>query len=104
MSELLAAIEDLKVSVATLHRNCVAEAQRPAPALGALVAAIEVLGQVKPAKHVVCPEEYIRNWQNRKAVKPFVLSRRAIRFLHWEPTVVLDPHFHYQMDDQKQNP
>lgn len=104
MSELLAAIEDLKVSAATLRGNWVTEAQRPAPTLAALTSAIEALGQVKAAKNIVCPDEYIRIWQNRKAIKPFVLSPRAIRFLHWEPTVVLDPQFHYQLDDRKHTP
>ena len=94
MSDLLAAIEDLRVSAATFRRNCLTAAERTQPGLSALTATIEALGQVKPASHVLCPEEYVRTWQNRKGVKAFVLSARAIRFLHWEPTVVLDPQLH----------
>src|SRR5437763_52003 len=104
MSDSLSAIEDLRLTLTGFRHTCTSAARRPAPCLSALSAAIETLGQVKPAKQITCPEEYIRAWSGRKATKSFALSARAIRFLHWEPTVVLDTEFHEHLDAQAYTP
>jgi len=101
MSQLLESLEDLRASSTILRRQSEALRQQKAPTLGRLAAAIETLGQNRPAKPLVCPDEYLRAWRERRAGGNVPLLPRAVRFLYWEPQVVLDPAFHSVLDEQK---
>lgn len=101
MSDLLVALQDLRNGSSSLRTRCQEIRERPAPKLGRLVAVAESLARPVAARNLPCPQEYVSAWNDRKNRRGFVLPRRAIRFLHWEPSVVLDPQFHYQLDAQQ---
>src|SRR5262249_340000 len=52
------------------------------------------LGQDRPARPLVCPEEYLTAWRRYAEGANAELAPRALRYLSWEPDVVLDLRFH----------
>src|SRR5712691_11760 len=99
MSELLDVIGDLRASLAELRRRC--DAQLLPPAMAKLTAAVVGLGQDRPAKPPVCPEEYLNEWKATRSGGKTPLPPRALRYLCWEPFAVLDPQFHHHIDEQR---
>lgn len=59
----------------------------------ALEAVVESVGQGRPARPVVCPEEYLKHWKDLLAGRRQDLEPRAIRYLCWEPDVATDSRF-----------
>ncbi|MEW5980723.1 MAG: EH signature domain-containing protein [Acidobacteriota bacterium] len=48
-----------------------------------------------------CPDQYLRAWKAFSRGDPVELGNRAVRYLAWEPDVVLDPRFHRYLRDAK---
>lgn len=63
-----------------------------------LRATIDSLGQVKPAKQVRVPEDYIQQWKEFLTRKRERLESRAGRYLCWEPDVATDARFQDYLD------
>ncbi len=103
-ASLLDAAEALALIRATL-RDIKAEAEfahrTPPPQPEALRAAVEAVGQDRPARQLVCPEEYLRQWQEVRAGQRPELEPRAIRYLCWESDVATDHRFSAYLDHSK---
>lgn len=70
------------------------------PELTSLRKVIDLLGDARPARPLMCPDEYRRAWQSvRDKGVGGTLSDRAVRYLAWEPDVALDPKFHFYLDE-----
>jgi EH signature protein len=98
-ADLLESLRSLKAGLQILRHD----SERPwsTPPLAALRAAVAALGQDRPARPLVCPDEYRKAWHEFAAGVRVDLGQRAIRYLAWEPSVVLDPRFHYYLDEHE---
>jgi hypothetical protein len=91
------ALDGLDSLKAALH-DFTYEVQNPRPAseesLSRLRLVVEDVGQDRPARPPICPDEYRRQWKEVLAGTREQLDARAVRFLCWEADVATDVRFH----------
>jgi hypothetical protein len=97
-AETFEAILELKSALIMLRRQ--SERGLPIPPMLELQAVVAALAQGRPARVTLCPEEHRVAWKKVLSGGQGSLSLGSIRFLVWEPAVVLDPRFHRYMDRQ----
>ena len=96
--ELLDSLQTLKIAVRDLRQEAEQSLSHPEASLENLRATINSLGQGKPAKRVVVPQDYLRQWQEFLTGNRQQLEIRAVRYLCWEPEVATDERFQSYLD------
>jgi len=97
-SDLLEVMQAVRAAANALRSA--ANEQPKNPDLHALNKAIDSLGQSRQARPLTCPDEYKLAWQSVRKGGDAQLSQRTIRYLAWEPDVVLSIEFHAYLDDK----
>jgi len=101
MTTLLNSIETLRRTSNRISLGVDDLKHRPLPSLSKLIEVIKLQEQVKPAKALQTPQEYIQQWENYLSGRLNTIEQRAIRFLCWEPVVATDPKFQEYLDTHK---
>lgn len=96
--DLPSMLDDLKRTLSRLRTETKAVSEREPPKLERLQKAIAELEQEKTAKHILCPDEFLRYWQELLAGQRSSLEWRVVRALCWQPKVATDSNFHYYLD------
>jgi hypothetical protein len=96
--DLSVVLDDLKRTLGRLRTETKAISEREPPKLERLEKAIADLQQDKVAKHIFCPNEFLRYWQDLVAGRRQALEWRVVRALCWEPEAVIDINFHHYLD------
>lgn len=97
-ADLLSALESLKIVARELKQEIEQPSSRRNSPLERLRVAINTLGQIKPARRVVVPQDYLRQWQEFLAGERERLEPRAVRYLCWEPEVATNERFQDYLD------
>lgn len=101
-TDLLSALESLKVVVRDLRQAIEQPSSRRNSPLERLRATLDTLGQVKPARRVTVPQDYLHQWQEFLAGKRERLEPpKAVRYLCWEPEVATDERFQDYLDRER---
>lgn len=95
---LLSSLRDLRRSLTLLKSETKTVSERPAPKFERLESAIEKLGQAQAPHIVICPDEYLNQWNELLAGQRAELEWRAIRALCWESKVATDMRFQRYLD------
>ena len=91
-------LDDLKRTLSRLRTETKTFSEREPPKLEKLQEAIAGLEQDKTAKHIFCPDEFFRYWQELLAGQRPSLEWRVVRALCWQPQIAADIRFHYYLD------
>ncbi len=90
---LFSSLNELRRSLALLAAESRTAAKRPAPEFEQLKSVIEQLGQREVLRPLICPDEYLKQWQEMLAGRRAGLEWRAVRALCWEPKAATDLRF-----------
>ncbi|MBL8207018.1 MAG: hypothetical protein JNM09_22485 [Blastocatellia bacterium] len=96
--DLPASLGNLKNSLKWLRTETKAVSEREPPKFDQLKKAIAALAQEKTAKHIFCPDEFLRQWQELLAKRRTSLEWRVVRALCWEPSIATEINFHHYLD------
>ena len=91
-------LDDLKRTLSRLRTETKVVSEQEPPKLEKLQRAIAELEQDKTAKHIFCPDEFLRYWQELLAGQRPSLEWRVVRALCWQPQIAADIRFHYYLD------
>ncbi|NOT57063.1 MAG: hypothetical protein HOP18_20880, partial [Deltaproteobacteria bacterium] len=100
-AELLDSLRALTIATRDLRQEAAQFLSHPEASLENLQATINSLGQGKPAKRVVVPQDYLRQWQEFLTGTCKQLESRAVRYLCWEPEVATDGRFQDYLDREE---
>lgn len=95
LAESLRSLQTFARELAQRVNNPVREPQQYLTNLRKVVIA---LGQIRPARSIYCPEEYVKQWKDFQEDQAKQLQRRAIRYLCWQPDVATSHTFQYFLD------
>lgn len=96
--DLRLSLIELKMSLNLLDEKTKTIGERR-PKLERLERTIANLSGGKKAKKILlCPDEYLKQWQEFRAGARSTLEWRVVRYLCWEPEVVTDADFHRYLD------
>ena len=99
ISQLLDALRDLGLISTKLRAQSAGAEERFSAPLSKLASTIQRLDVAKAAKPVHCPEEYLREWNDFVSGRRSQMEARLIRFLCWQPNVVMQLRFHQYLKD-----
>ena len=97
-NQLADSLRSLQIFARELAQRVNNPSQEPQQYLTNLRKVVNALGQVKPARSIYCPEEYVKQWKDFQVDQAQPLQRRAIRYLCWQPDVATSQPFQYFLD------
>jgi len=97
-NQLADSLRSLQIFARELAQRVNNPSREPQQFLTNLRKVVNALGQVKPARSIYCPEEYVKQWKDFQEDQAQQLQRRAIRYLCWQPDVATSQPFQYFLD------
>lgn len=102
-NELAESLRSLQLFARELAQRVNNPVREPQQYLTNLRKAVITLGQIRPARSIYCPEEYVKQWKDFQEDQAKQLQRRAIRYLCWQPDVATSQPFQYFLDQNHVN-
>jgi hypothetical protein len=98
-STLVDALRDLSRISSKFRAQSIAAEERFSASLSNLSSTIDRLDVAKAVKPVHCPEEYLQEWNNYVAGLRSQMEPRLVRFLCWQPKVVMQRQFYQYLKE-----